>query len=188
MADRHRALHKCDSLFAVENLQAKLGYLYVSCSNAWDGSHMQSQGCHWPNRSYTHIVQEPRHVRGSYAAGGGGDGASEDAAGKAFVSVNWVLSEAPLLLEEELAWGFLDQLMLGTSAAPLRKALNDSGLGEALIGGGLGDELRQPVFSLGLKGVDPANTAKVQSLEILPAWPGHDCVLCWKSCRGIRGK
>lgn len=41
--------------------------------------------------------------------------------------------------------------MLGTAAAPLRKALNDSGLGESIIGGGIEDELRQPVFSLGLK-------------------------------------
>lgn len=41
--------------------------------------------------------------------------------------------------------------MLGTSASPLRKALNDSGLGESIIGGGVEDELRQPVFSLGLK-------------------------------------
>jgi len=41
------------------------------------------------------------------------------------------------------------------------QALNDSGLGEALIGGGLMDELRQPVFSLGLKGVDPKDCKKV---------------------------
>ena len=49
------------------------------------------------------------------------------------------------------AFGFLNYLMLGTSASPLRKALNDSGLGESIIGGGVEDELRQPVFSLGLK-------------------------------------
>lgn len=136
-----------------------------------------------------------------YAAGdGAGD---DDSAGKAFVSLNWLLSEEPLDLETELAWGFLDYLLLGTSAAPLRKALNDSGLGEALIGvpllhlfslassyvsalrspaacppdvdlntfvfvspgGGLGDELRQPVFSLGLKGVKPEDAAKVGLLS-----------------------
>lgn len=49
------------------------------------------------------------------------------------------------------ALGFLNYLMLGTAASPLRKALNDSGLGESIIGGGIEDELRQPVFSLGLK-------------------------------------
>ena len=52
-------------------------------------------------------------------------------------------------------------MQVGTSAAPLRKALMDSGLGQALIGGGLQGDLRQPVFSVGLKGVDPANAAKV---------------------------
>lgn len=47
--------------------------------------------------------------------------------------------------------GFLNYLMLGTPASPLYKSLMDSGLGEALIGGGMEDELRQPTFSVGLK-------------------------------------
>jgi len=64
------------------------------------------------------------------------------------VSVNWLLSEEHIDLETELAWGFLDYLMLGTTAAPLRRALTESGLGESIIGGGLSDELRQPTFSL----------------------------------------
>ena len=124
----------------------------------------------------------------SYAAG---EGSEEGGEPRAFVSVNWLLSEEPLDLETELvrsvwarvwggrwgegagraarllrtspthhatlsfhspqALGFLNYLMLGTSASPLRKALNDSGLGESLVGGGLEDELRQPVFSVGLK-------------------------------------
>ena len=87
---------------------------------------------------------------------------------QAFVSVNWLLSEEHIDLETELAWGFLDYLMLGTTAAPLRRALTESGLGESIIGGGLSDELRQPTFSLGLKGVDPANAQKVC---LLPASP-----------------
>lgn len=96
-------------------------------------------------------------MTGTYAAG---EGVGEEAP-KAFVSVNWVLSEEPMDVETELALGFLDYLLLGTSAAPLSKALNDSGLGESQIGGGLMDDLRQPVFSLGLKGVDPKDSKKV---------------------------
>ncbi|KAK9810180.1 hypothetical protein WJX72_006221 [[Myrmecia] bisecta] len=107
------------------------------------------------------LFKEPTKVVHKYAAGD----ASEDGA-KAFVSVNWVLSEEELDLETQLAVEFLDFLLLGTSAAPLRRALNESGLGEALIGGGLQGELRQPVFSLGLKGVDPANFGKVEELII----------------------
>ncbi len=52
---------------------------------------------------------------------------------------------------------------VGTSAAPLRKSLMDSGLGQALIGGGLQGDLRQPIFSIGLKGVDPADAAKARA-------------------------
>jgi presequence protease len=50
---------------------------------------------------------------------------------------------------------------VGTSAAPLRKELMDSGLGEALVGGGLQGDLRQPVFSIGLKGAAPENFQQV---------------------------
>lgn len=77
------------------------------------------------------------------------------------MSVNWLLAEEHVDLETELAWDFLDYLMLGTTASPLRRALTESGLGESIIGGGLSGELRQPTFSLGLKGVDPANAQKV---------------------------
>jgi len=105
------------------------------------------------------LLKEPRKVTDYYAAGD-----NEDGDGKAFVSVNWVLAEAHLDTETELALGFLDYLMLGTSAAPLRKALNDSGLGAAIVGGGIDDELKQPIFSLGLKGVDPSNADAVESL------------------------
>eukprot|EP00955_Chlamydomonas_euryale_P078320 363131-Chlamydomonas_euryale.AAC.5 len=42
------------------------------------------------------------------------------------------------------------------------QALNDSSLGEAVIGGGIDDELRQPIFSLGLKGVKPEDADKVR--------------------------
>ncbi|PSC73335.1 presequence protease chloroplastic mitochondrial-like [Micractinium conductrix] len=107
------------------------------------------------------LFKEPRRVVDRYAAGEGSDDGGEP---KAFVSINWLLTEEPLDLETELALGFLNYLMLGTAAAPLRKALNDSGLGESIIGGGIEDELRQPVFSLGLKGVKEEDAAKVESL------------------------
>jgi len=70
---------------------------------------------------------------------------------QAYASLNWVLTQEPLDVETELALGFLDYLLLGTPAAPLRKALNDSGLGAALVGGGVDDELKQPIFCVGLK-------------------------------------
>jgi presequence protease len=45
--------------------------------------------------------------------------------------------------------------LTNNSAASLRKALTDSGLGSSVIGGGLSDELLQATWSIGLKGVAP---------------------------------
>lgn len=72
-------------------------------------------------------------------------------------------AEDVLDTETELALGFLDNLLLGTPAAPLRKVLMESGLGEAIIGGGMDDDLRQPAFSIGLK-VRPRHT------PLQPGW------------------
>ena len=91
-----------------------------------------------------------------------GEGADEK---KAFASVNWVLTADELDLETQVALSFLDYLLTGTSASPLRKAITDSGLGESIVGGGMDDTLRQPTYSMGLKGVAPADVEKVQHRE-----------------------
>jgi Zn-dependent M16 (insulinase) family peptidase len=83
------------------------------------------------------------------------------------LTVNWVLNHSPLPPKEAMALGILDYLLLGTSSAPLKKALIESNLGESVTGGGLSDELLQSTFSVGLKGVLPENTARVE--EILHA-------------------
>lgn len=87
-----------------------------------------------------------------------GEGADEK---KAFASVNWVMTADELDLETQVALSFLDYLLTGTSASPLRKAITDSGLGESIVGGGMDDTLRQPTYSMGLKGVAPADVEKV---------------------------
>ena len=43
-------------------------------------------------------------------------------------------------------------------------ALEESGLGEAIVGWGLEDELRQPTFAIGLKGVSKEDIPKVEKL------------------------
>ncbi|KAI3906119.1 hypothetical protein MKW92_023746 [Papaver armeniacum] len=83
---------------------------------------------------------------------------------KHMVCLNWLLSEKPLDLETELTLGFLDHLLLGTPGAPLRRILLESGLGEAIVGGGIEDELLQPQFSIGLKGVSDDDIQKVEEL------------------------
>jgi len=101
---------------------------------------------------------EPKRVVKSYATGDGED------AQKSFVQVNWLLNEEPFDPETGLAVGFLDNLLMGSASAPLRIALEESGLGEAIVGYGLEDELRQPTYALGLRGVAKEDIPKVEKL------------------------
>lgn len=91
--------------------------------------------------------------------------ASDDGKEKAMFTVNWLLHEADDL-ELLFALSILDHALIGTSAAPLRKALIDSGLGEDITGGGLEDELQQLTSSIGLKGVAPENLEKAEQLVL----------------------
>lgn len=85
---------------------------------------------------------------------------------KRTTTVNWLLNDKPLSAKERLALGVLDDLLLGTSSAILRKTLIESQLGESVTGGGLSDELLQATFSVGLKGVKAENTQKVEDLVL----------------------
>ena len=103
----------------------------------------------------------PREIASTYAAG------PEEAQkpNSAMVSVNWMIDpiadqEAAILLS------LLDYGLVGTSASPLRKALTDSGLGEGLTGSGFADDYRQPMFSVGLKGIEGENGPKVEALVL----------------------
>ena len=91
------------------------------------------------------------------------DSSDSERANQEFVTVNWLLPEViePTKL---LSFVILAEILIGTPASPLRKALIDSGLGEDLTGTGLEPDLRQMFFSTGLKGVRPENTAKVEKL------------------------
>ena len=91
---------------------------------------------------------EPRHIESTYSA-------TEAEPGKktGMVTVNWMLDEIDDP-ETVMSLNVLEHVLLGTPASPLRKALTDSGLGEGLTGSGLADDLRQPYFTVGLKGID----------------------------------
>ncbi|KAL0717432.1 hypothetical protein Bca4012_066754 [Brassica carinata] len=105
------------------------------------------------------LFSEPIRIVEKYPAGRDGDLKKKN-----MVCINWLLSEKPLDLETQLALGFLDHLMLGTPASPLRKILLESGLGEALVSSGMSDELLQPQFSVSMKGVSEDNVQKVEEL------------------------
>lgn len=93
-------------------------------------------------------------------------GENPDQEPKHMISVNWLLNDKPLSNLEELTLGILDHLLMGTTSSKLRKVLLESGLGEAVTGGGLSDELMQATFSVGLKGVPPEKTSEVEQLIV----------------------
>ncbi len=100
----------------------------------------------------------PRKLTETYAA------SAEEAEGKsALVTVNWMLDPVTEA-ETALALNVLETILVGTAAAPLRKALIDSGLGEGMTGSGFADGIQQPYFTFGLKGIDPADADKVEAL------------------------
>jgi len=101
---------------------------------------------------------EPRRLEKTYA-GNIAEGRRRDG----MVTLNWMIDPAKDR-EEALANGILSYILVGNPAAPLRKALNDSGLGESLMGGGISPALRQPMATFGLKGIDPADADKVEAL------------------------
>jgi hypothetical protein len=98
---------------------------------------------------------KPVSVEKKYAAEG------EDS--KSMVTVSFLLPEATSP-EAGLAFDVLEELLIGLPSSPLRKALNDSGLGEDLAGAGFESELRQMFFSVGLKGISRDDSAKVEAL------------------------
>jgi presequence protease len=104
----------------------------------------------------------PKRLTHSYPAGQA-DRQQGEAARETMLTVNWMLDEV-VDVETALALDILEHILIGTPAAPLYKALIDSGLGEALAGGGLDDGLRQPMVSIGLKGIDPINADKIERL------------------------
>jgi Zn-dependent M16 (insulinase) family peptidase len=89
--------------------------------------------------------------------------AASDQDTKSYLAINWLL---PDQTDPEAVLGFtiLDHILLGSPAAPLRKALIDSGLGEDLTSVGLENDLRQLFFSTGLKGIDRVNADEVENL------------------------
>ena len=100
---------------------------------------------------------QPRRAEQSYEV------TPEDESPKAMLTVNWLLPDGANA-EEKLAFSILNEILIGTPASPLRKALIDSGLGEDLTGRGVETSLAQMMFSVGMKGVQPADLEKVESL------------------------
>jgi Zn-dependent M16 (insulinase) family peptidase len=113
---------------------------------------------------------EPRRIEKDYPIGAG-----EDAAGRAFLTLNWVVGDAldPALVAD---WKALSALLLWNEAAPLRKALVDSKLGADVFFAGAWGGSYEEEFHVGLKGseagrADAFERVVLETLERLAAEP-----------------
>jgi presequence protease len=90
----------------------------------------------------------------------------EDAAKKCQVCLAWLTADIQDTFEV-LALTLLEQILLGNSASPLRKALIDSALGSALCDGiGFDADNRDTLFVAGLKDVAPATEDKIEGIIV----------------------
>jgi len=102
--------------------------------------------------------KKPKKIQYSYDAG-----QDTDIKKKHYFTVNWLLPESSEPVTS-FSLQILANILIGTPASPLKKALLDSGLGEDLAGLGLENELRQPIFSTGLKGTRAADAKKIEAV------------------------
>jgi Zn-dependent M16 (insulinase) family peptidase len=89
---------------------------------------------------------------------------NEDAAKKCQVCIAWLTADIKDSFEI-LTLTLLEQILLGNSASPLRKALIDSGLGSALCDGcGFEADNRDTLFVSGLKDVDQSSAGRIEGI------------------------
>lgn len=90
---------------------------------------------------------------------------TEPTTAKTYLMLNWLTGDA---LDPELAVfrQVLSRILLGNEAAPLRKALVDSRLGQDLLDAGDMSLGREAVFTVGLKGSEPDRAVAFETLVL----------------------
>ena len=106
----------------------------------------------------------PYEVTESYAVD-----AAAAAEPKQYVTLGWLLNDAPLPPKTKLAFGVLNHLLLGTASSALEKPLMESGLGASVIGSAYSGSLQQASFSVGLKGVALGEGSKRAVVDLVLA-------------------
>ncbi len=103
--------------------------------------------------------EKPRTVEGTYPLDG-----VEDLSRRSSVTVNWLLF--PVTEQRRLlATSVLAEILMGHSGSPLTKALIDSGLGQDVSPlYGLDADLKDAVFSAGLRGTDGELAEKIETV------------------------
>lgn len=80
-----------------------------------------------------------------------------------YKALGWLLPRNDNL-DNAAGLALLSHILLGTPAAPLRKALIESGLGKDIIGSGISADYARLYFTAGMKGVARENLEKVEKL------------------------
>lgn len=102
----------------------------------------------------------PRRVERDYPIG-----AAEDAAGRSFFTLNWIVGDA-FDPAQVTAWEVLSRLLLGNEAAPLKKAIVDSKLGADVFFAGTWAGGHEQEFHVGLKGTETERADAFQQLVL----------------------
>lgn len=90
----------------------------------------------------------------------------EDTTGKTMVQVAWLTNDIENI-DDRLALTQLSSLLLGNPAAPLYRALLESGYGSNLApGNGYHEENRTTYFAAGLQGTEPDKTEAIEELVL----------------------
>jgi len=92
-------------------------------------------------------------------------GPDESLDAKTYVTMSWLAFDAADPLES-LQADLLELILFGNEAAALKKAIIDSGLGADLILSGAGSLGFEGIFSVGIKGTEPANREAFQKRVI----------------------
>ena len=101
--------------------------------------------------------EQPQQVRIQYAIA-----ADEPKNKKTFLNMSFVTGDVGDVVNN-MAFSILEEVLLGSNASPLRKALLASGLGSD-VSGGLADYTRQSFFDITLKNADPEDAEAFQQL------------------------
>lgn len=104
--------------------------------------------------------REPRSYADVYPIG-----KNDPTSGKTYVVLNWLVGDATDL-QDLLALGALERVLLGNQGAPLRKVLIDSKLGEDLTHSGLWTNGRESSFHVGLKGSEAERAGALLDLVL----------------------
>ena len=85
---------------------------------------------------------------------------------KTYIAISWLLGESANI-EESIKTQLLVKLLMGNSAAPLRKALEASGLGKSLLPlSPLSYAAKETSFTVGLSGSNPENVKAIEQLVL----------------------